>query len=169
MSTAFRSIPTRGPSIGGVADLGKPSSADDVIFPGLDPDGDGHIQFRDAAIQAELEIGLTEETPTRAWHHVLLRLGRMVAGFSLLLAGAAMMVLPGPGAVVMAAGLVVLSRDVAWADRALRYLRRKAPGLDEEGPIPKTTIAISLMLMVAAGLASWWWFTGGEDTVRGWF
>ena len=68
-----------------------------------------------------------------------------------------------------AAGLVILSRDVVWADRALRYLRKKTPGLEEDGPIPKATIAISLMLMAAAGLGSWWWFNGGNDTVTGWF
>lgn len=150
----------------------NPDDADrptDVIFRGIDSDAAGDVHFRDAAIQAELETGIAEETPTRAWHHVLLRLGRMSVGFLVLFVGVAMMVLPGPGAVVMAAGLVILSRDVAWADRALRYLRRKTPGLDEEGPIPKSTIAVSLMLMVAAGLASVWWFNGGEETVRGWF
>ena len=141
----------------------------DVIFRGVDPDGDGEVHFRDAALQAELETGRAEETPTQAWHHVLVRLARMAAGFVLLALGVAMIVLPGPGAVVMAAGLVILSRDVAWADRALRYLRRKTPGLDEEGPIPKSTIAVSLMLMTSAGLAGYWWLNGGEDTVRGWF
>jgi len=88
---------------------------------------------------------------------------RMVLGFILLLAGAAMMVLPGPGLVVIAAGLVILSRDVAWADRALRYVRKRAPGLEEEGPIPKSTIVVSVMLMVAAGAAAFWWFNGGEE------
>lgn len=69
----------------------------------------------------------------------------------------------------MAAGLVVLSRDFAWADRALRYLRAKVPGLDEEGPIPKSTIVVSVMLMAAAGLMAFWWASGGSETVLGWF
>ena len=85
----------------------------------------------------------------------------MLLGFVLLIAGLLMMVLPGPGAIVLAAGLVILSRDVKWADTALRFLRRKVPGLEEEGPIPKSTIAVSLMLMAAAGLGAWWWFNGG--------
>ncbi len=136
----------------------------DAIYRGPDDiDGDGDIDFRDAAIQAEMEVGHAEDTPTKAWHHVLVRLGRMVLGFILLLAGAAMMVLPGPGLVVIAAGLVILSRDVAWADRALRYVRKRAPGLEEEGPIPKSTIIVSVMLMVAAGAAAIWWFNGGEE------
>lgn len=135
----------------------------------FDVNHDGREDFRDAAILAELDVGHTEDTTEQAWYHALLRLGRMTVGFSIMLVGLAMMVLPGPGAVTTAAGLVILSRDVAWADRALRYLRKKTPGLEEEGPIPKSTIAISLMLMAAAGLASWWWFNGGNDTVTGWF
>ena len=134
-----------------------------------DIDGDGDIDFRDAAIRAEIEVGHTEDTVDQAWHHVLVRLGRMALGFLLLLAGIAMMVLPGPGAIAMAAGLVILSRDFVWADRALRYLRKKVPGLEEDGPIPKSTIIVSLMLMAAAGLAAFWWTTGGSEVVSGWF
>jgi len=125
--------------------------------------------FRKAAIDAELAVGHKEDTRKQAWYHVLIRIGRMILGFLLLLAGLAMMVLPGPGAIVMAAGLVILSRDVKWADTALRYLRKKVPGLEEEGPIPKSTIAVSLMLMVAAGLGAYWWFNGGEEWFRGLF
>lgn len=135
----------------------------------VDIDGDGDVDFRDAAIRAEIEIGHPEDTTEQAWHHVLVRLGRMALGFLLLIAGIAMMVLPGPGAIAMAAGLVILSRDFAWADRALRYLRKKVPGLQEEGPIPKSTIVVSLMLMAAAGLTAFWWTTGGSETVSGWF
>ena len=134
-----------------------------------DIDGDGDADFRDAAIRAEIEIGHPEDSVEQAWHHVIVRLGRIALGFLLLLAGIAMMVLPGPGAVAMAAGLVVLSRDFAWADRALRYLRAKVPGLDEEGPIPKSTIVVSVMLMAAAGLLAFWWASGGSETVLGWF
>lgn len=145
---------------------GEEVSTNDPIYRGPpDVDGDGDIDFRDAAIQAELEIGHDDDTPAKAWSHVLIRIGRMIAGFVVLLAGAAMMVLPGPGLVVVAAGLVILSKDVAWADRALRYVRKRAPGLDEEGPIPKSTIVVSIMLMVAAGLGAWWWFSGGKEWV----
>ena len=134
-----------------------------------DLDRDGDSDFRDAAIRAELEVGHTEDTPKQAWHHVLIRLGRMALGFVLVLAGLAMMVLPGPGLVAIAGGLVILSRDFVWADRALRYVRSKAPGMEAEGPIPRSTVIVSLMLMVAAGLLAWWWFSGGDATVQGWF
>ena len=135
----------------------------------VDIDGDGDVDFRDAAIRAEIEIGHREDSTEQAWHHVLVRLGRISLGFLLVVAGIAMMVLPGPGAIVLAAGLVVWSKDFAWADRALRYLRKKVPGLEEEGPIPKSTIVVSVMLMVAAVLMGFWWVNGGSDTVSGWF
>jgi len=135
----------------------------------LDVDDDGDIDFRDAAIRAEFEVGHAEDTLDQAWHHVLVRLGRMGLGFLLLIAGIAMMLLPGPGAVAMAAGLVILSRDFLWADRALRYLRKKVPGMHEDGPIPKATIVVSVMLMAAAGLVAFWWTTGGSEVVSGWF
>lgn len=135
----------------------------------FDVNKDGREDFRDAAILAELDTGRSEDTVEQAWHHVFVRVGRMILGFAVLFSGIAMLVLPGPGVVAMAAGLVILSKDFAWADRALRYLRKRTPGLEEEGPIPKSTIVVSLMLMVAAGLAALWWFNGGQDTVTGWF
>jgi len=135
----------------------------------MDVDGDGDIDFRDAAIRAEREVGHIEDTTEQAWHHVVVRLGRIALGFVLVIAGIAMAVLPGPGALVGAAGLVILSRDFVWADRALRYLRKKVPGLEEEGPIPKSTIVVSVMLMAAAGLFAFWWSTGGSEVVTGWF
>lgn len=48
------------------------------------------------------------------------RLWRTVAGSLLILAGLAMLVLPGPGLVTIAAGLFVLSREYAWANRQYR-------------------------------------------------
>ena len=134
-----------------------------------DYDGDGEIDFRDVAIRTELEIGAAEDSPEQAWQHALVRIGRMGLGFLLLVAGVAMAFLPGPGAVTIAAGLAILAKDFVWADRLLRYLRKKVPGIEEEGPIPRSTIIISIMLMVAAGLAAYWWTTGGSEIILGYF
>lgn len=43
-------------------------------------------------------------------------------GSSLLVAGAAMLILPGPGLVVILAGLTVLASEFHWARRAKRKL-----------------------------------------------
>jgi len=132
-----------------------------------DVDGDGDVDFKDAAILAELDVSEHDETVEQAWHHALLRLGRMGSGFLLVFGGIAMMVLPGPGILALASGLVILSKDFAWADRALRYVRDKVPGLEEEGPVPKRTLVISGLLLVAGVLGSIWWFAFGGDEVGG--
>ena len=49
-----------------------------------------------------------------------------LAGFALLVAGAIMMVTPGPGLIVIIAGLAVLATQYAWAERALDAARERA-------------------------------------------
>jgi UPF0716 family protein affecting phage T7 exclusion len=51
------------------------------------------------------------------------KIARIVAGFALLLAGAAMIVLPGPGWVTIAFGLALLAPDFPWARNALDRLK----------------------------------------------
>jgi tellurite resistance protein TerC len=51
------------------------------------------------------------------------RIARVVAGFALLLAGAAMLVLPGPGWVTIALGLALLAKDFPWARHALDRIK----------------------------------------------
>jgi hypothetical protein len=48
------------------------------------------------------------------------------AGGTLLAGGAAMLVLPGPGLLVIAAGLAVLATEFAWAERRLEQVREQA-------------------------------------------
>ncbi|HXF73932.1 MAG TPA: PGPGW domain-containing protein [Actinomycetota bacterium] len=58
------------------------------------------------------------------------RSGRRVAisllGGLLLVAGVALLVLPGPGFLLIVAGLAVLATEYAWAQRALNAARRRA-------------------------------------------
>ena len=51
--------------------------------------------------------------------------GVFIVGMALLLAGAAMLVLPGPGIAVILCGLVVLSAEFQWAKRVLAWVRRR--------------------------------------------
>jgi uncharacterized protein (TIGR02611 family) len=53
----------------------------------------------------------------------LTRVGRAVAGFALLIAGVAMLALPGPGWAAIALGLALLAPDFPWAHRALERLK----------------------------------------------
>lgn len=54
------------------------------------------------------------------------RIAVTVIGFAVLIAGIIMMVTPGPGVLVIVAGLAILATEWAWAERALD--RTKAGG-----------------------------------------
>ena len=49
---------------------------------------------------------------------------RIAGGFTLLIAGVAMLALPGPGWITIAAGLALLSTEFEWAHRWLESLKR---------------------------------------------
>lgn len=53
------------------------------------------------------------------------RMARIAGGSTLIVAGTAMLVLPGPGLLTIAAGVAVLSRDVQWADRLIGKVRSR--------------------------------------------
>jgi hypothetical protein len=56
----------------------------------------------------------------------LLRIAKIVGGFALLGAGGAMVILPGPGWLTIAAGLAILAGEFLWARRALDRLKQAA-------------------------------------------
>jgi len=54
------------------------------------------------------------------------RVLKIVVGFTVLAAGAAMLLLPGPGIVTIAIGLAILSAEFVWARRWLERMKRHA-------------------------------------------
>ncbi len=54
------------------------------------------------------------------------RIAVTIAGFTLVLAGLVMLVLPGPGILVVIAGLAILATEYVWAERALNLAKQKA-------------------------------------------
>jgi uncharacterized protein (TIGR02611 family) len=58
--------------------------------------------------------------------------GVFLVGMTLLIAGAAMLVLPGPGIAVILLGLVVLSAEFRWAQRVLAWMRERFTDLKEQ-------------------------------------
>jgi uncharacterized protein (TIGR02611 family) len=62
------------------------------------------------------------------------RVAVLIIGGALTLAGIALLVLPGPGFVLVAAGLAILATKFSWAARPLEYAKDKAQvGIDEVG------------------------------------
>ena len=114
--------------------------------------------IRDAAIRAEYETGRHEKTEAGAKAHVAIRVVRMLAGAIITVAGLAMMPLPGPGLPILAVGLAVLARDVAWADRLLTHVTDRIP-TDDDGGVTRSAW-ITMGLSATAGiLGSIWFFT----------
>lgn len=110
----------------------------------------------EAAEEAEWADG-GEETEAEVRSHIIVRVARISLAAVILLAGAAMLVLPGPGWLVIAVGLALLSRDVAWAERLLVAVRKRVPGARADGTLP-TGVWATIVVMALAGTAVGLWF-----------
>lgn len=122
------------------------------------PNDDGHRDdLREAAIAAELSTGYRERSESAAWHHVIVRIGRIIVGFLVLFAGLAMMILPGPGLLGIAAGLAILARDFEWAARLLLIVREKANEA-KDAATGKTGTVVLIVFALAAAAAGVYWY-----------
>jgi uncharacterized protein (TIGR02611 family) len=122
--------------------------------PGPDPEDDppvDHLGHRhevwgddpeEIAASQVVEEFATDEEVQRRWHdHAAFapikvvarfirqsgkRIAVSIAGFAVLIVGIAMLVLPGPGLVLIIVGLGILSSEYVWAQRLLRKAKEKA-------------------------------------------
>lgn len=115
---------------------------------------------REAAIEAEYETGEREETEAEARRHVMFRLLRVLGGFTIIGLGIAALPLPGPGWLIIIVGLEML--PFVWAERTIRLIRRKIPGVPEEGRIPARTWVVMGVLVLAFSTLSYFY----ADDVR---
>lgn len=107
---------------------------------------------KQAAIQAEFQTGKREETVEEAEHHVAIRFARMIAGFTLIIAGAAAIILPGPGWLMIVLGLSLL--PFAWAQRTIKLIRRRIPGIPEEGRVPTRSLVVMGSMLITTVVIS---------------
>lgn len=61
------------------------------------------------------------------------RISRVAGGWALLAVGAALLVLPGPGLLVIAAGLGLLATEYEWAARLLRSVKERIAAVRSRG------------------------------------
>lgn len=112
-----------------LTEVPEPESDDDRhavdLLPGETPD-ERRDRLRRAAYAAELATGRRERTGRAARRHIVARLAIITAGTVVTILGVLMLVLPGPGIVVVIAGLGILATEVAWAERLLTYAKNKA-------------------------------------------
>ena len=77
-----------------------------------------------------------------------------LVGFSILGAGLAMLVLPGPGIIVVLFGFAVLAREFTWAERALDQTATSAASATTKvtaTKVGKLTLAASALSMIIGG------------------
>lgn len=116
------------------------------------PFRDAAETFSEAAVEAELETGRHEETLEEARAGAIRRTVRAFGGVTVIGIGIALLPLPGPGWVVIIVGLSML--PFAWAERTIVTIRRRVPGVPDEGSIPlQTWIVMGLMVTVFTALA----------------
>lgn len=82
----------------------------------------------------------------------IVRMLYIVAGFTLLGAGVAMVVLPGPAFVVIPIGLAVLSLEFAWAERLLEHALKQGEIAKQKAA--ETTRTERILTLIAVGLAA---------------
>ena len=86
----------------------------------------------------------------------LIKVGVTVAGPLVILAGVAMLVLPGPGLVSIAAGFALLALEYRWARHALALMGRKLSQV-RQAVLPRDASrgrqALGVVLVAAFGLA----------------
>jgi uncharacterized protein (TIGR02611 family) len=88
------------------------------------------------------------------------RLGFVAAGFTVTLAGLAMLVLPGPALVVIPIGLAMLALEFAWAERMLHKAieradaakRRASKATAKERALSATATLLGIAAVVTAAL-----------------
>jgi uncharacterized protein (TIGR02611 family) len=92
---------------------------------------------------------LQDQRDTHKDRHPVIRAAFVLAGLTLLLGGAAMLVLPGPAFVVIPVGLALLSLEFCWAGRLLDKSLVKA----DEAKDKAANASRTSKLLTASGVA----------------
>ncbi len=95
---------------------------------------------------------LRAQRATHKDRSLAVRVGLIVVGFAVLLAGLAMLVLPGPALAVIPIGLAILSLEFAWAAKLLEVAIEKAEQAKHSAQ--ETTTAQRVMVAVVCVLAA---------------
>ncbi|MFK7919377.1 MAG: PGPGW domain-containing protein [Ilumatobacter sp.] len=80
----------------------------------------------------------------------------LIVGVTVVLAGVALLALPGPGMLVIIVGLLILSTEFEWAQRWLDYAVEKTAGATtkvQESRSGRILLALSGLALMAVGIA----------------
>ena len=108
----------------------------------------------ESAARPPLVDRLRAQRETHRQRSKIVRVGFVIVGFTVLLAGLAMVVLPGPAFAVIPVGLAILSLEFVWATRllevALEQAEKAKATAKETTRTQRIAVAIAVVLAVAA-------------------
>ena len=91
-----------------------------------------------------------------AWLDISYRVAVGIVGAAVVVLGFVLIPLPGPGWLIVFAGLAILATEFAWADRLLRYARRKVHAwttwVTSQSLMVRALIGLAGLLVVAAAV-----------------
>ena len=113
--------------------------------------------MEEAPRKRRLLDGVRERREKHLERNRIVRVVVAIFGFLVVLAGLAMLVLPGPGLLVIAIGLGILALEFVWAER---LLERTVDKMDEAADAVKRSsrkqqaLGVALLALGAAGLVA---------------
>ena len=125
------------------------------------------------AAKTPLVDRLRAQRETHKDRKLIVRIGLIVVGFTVLLAGLVMVVFPGPALAVIPVGLAILSLEFTWAARllevALQQAEKAKATAKETTKTQRIIVGVAVALAVAAvvvgvllwGIPSWVPVIGG--------
>jgi len=104
----------------------------------------------------EERAGFRAFVAKHAWLDISYRVAVGILGAAVVVLGVVLIPLPGPGWLIVFAGLAILATEFAWADRLLRYARRKVHGwttwVTSQSLMVRALIGLGGLLVVAVAL-----------------
>ncbi|MEU0750417.1 TIGR02611 family protein, partial [Streptomyces albogriseolus] len=89
--------------------------------------------------------------------HVSWQVGVFVVGLAVVVAGALMLVLPGPGWVVIFGGLAIWATEFVWAQLVLRWTKRKVTEAAQRALDPRVRRRRSVNRLTQPSSPRWPW------------
>ncbi|GGY49410.1 TIGR02611 family protein [Streptomyces omiyaensis] len=115
--------------------------------------------------QVELGSRAPEFIKSRRGLHLSWRVGVFIVGLAVIGAGILMLVFPGPGWLVIFAGMAIWATEFDWAQKVLRWTKRKVTEAAQRALDPKVrrrniTLTVIGAVIVAALLGWYLWKFG---------
>ncbi|WP_338675490.1 TIGR02611 family protein [Streptomyces sp. SCSIO 30461] len=141
---------------GGAAVVPEPVTGDVTGGPGDDPSG------VERADEQPLGSRAPDFVKARRTLHLSWQVGVFIIGLAVVVAGVIMLPLPGPGWLVIFAGMAIWATEFVWAQLVLRWTKRKVTEAAQRALDPKvrrrniilTTIGL-VIIGVLAGIYFW--------------